>query len=323
THTVRRPPVLEDPRLVPGIVEPQLEREDPKIPSTLPQKPLQPAAPERPASPARSAPSRRRPRQRIAVSTDATAPLLEPLDAPAEPSRPRPIAVVTPPEPEPSRAPTSVGEPHVVPDKPLFEAIKRVIDMGVAAAVLVLGAPLWLLVACAIKLDSRGPVLFKGIVWGKECEPFLYYKFRSMRVDGADDGHRRFIQDYVRSGTGVAHGEKTVFKYVGDPRITRIGRLIRKFSIDEIPQLVNVLRGEMSLVGPRPPLQYEFELYDDEAKKRLSVRPGMTGLQQTYARHSASFAEKVEMDLAYIRDRSLRLDLAILLKTIPAAFKGE
>ncbi|GAC1417836.1 MAG: exopolysaccharide biosynthesis polyprenyl glycosylphosphotransferase [Actinomycetota bacterium] len=211
-----------------------------------------------------------------------------------------------------------------MPSRPLYEITKRLIDIVVSSLVLVLGAPIWLAVAFLIKMDSRGPSLFKGTVWGKDCKPFTYYKFRSMRIDGPDHGHRTFIEQYVKTGEGVAADNgKQVFKFVADSRITSIGRIIRKLSIDEIPQLVNVLKGQMTLVGPRPPLEYEYELYDEWAKQRLAVRPGMTGLQQTYARHSAAFTEKVEMDLAYIRDRSLWLDLTILVKTIPAAFKGE
>jgi len=274
-------------------------------------------------------PAGRRPASEVPMSTEATALVLEPdLAGEPEPAPPvrseRPVPVArtrTAPAPNPAVTPMQIGRPA----KPAYELIKRLIDIAGAAFVLIAGSPLWLLVAMAIKLESHGPALFKGTVWGKDGRAFTYYKFRSMRAEDADDGHRKFIEEYVRRGIhgGVAHEGKQVFKFVRDSRITRIGRLIRKLSIDEIPQLVNVLKGDMSLVGPRPPLGYEFELYDEWAMQRLVVRPGMTGLQQTYARHSASFTEKVEMDLAYIRDRSLWLDLTILLKTIPAAFKGE
>ncbi|MHB8510942.1 MAG: sugar transferase [Actinomycetota bacterium] len=246
------------------------------------------------------------------VSVEATAPVLEP-----EIQKPVPIV-----EPVVASVVAPLGIP--VRSRPVYEALKRIMDILVSLVVLVVGSPLWIAVALLIKLDSRGPALFKGTVWGKDCAPFTYYKFRSMRTDGPDHGHRQFIEQYVKTDGGVAsESGKQVFKFVADSRITRVGKLIRKLSIDEIPQLVNVLKGDMSLVGPRPPLQYEFELYDEWAKQRLAVRPGMTGLQQTYARHSAAFTEKVEMDLAYIRERSLWLDLTILAKTIPAAFKGE
>ncbi|HVL91221.1 MAG TPA: sugar transferase [Actinomycetota bacterium] len=297
-----------------------------------------PAAPARPAGktagPAgqrkktkeSSRATRRRPAPDAPVSADATALVLDPAPEP-EPVRSEPVPVVPVARAKAPSADKTVTPMSVtVRPKPVYEIVKRIVDVIVATLILVVGAPLWLLVTLAIKLESRGPALFKGTVWGKDGVPFTYYKFRSMRVEDADDGHRKFIEEYVKRGIhgGVVSEEgKQVFKFVGDSRITRVGRLIRKLSIDEIPQLVNVLKGDMTLVGPRPPLGYEYELYDEWAMQRLVVRPGMTGLQQTYARHSASFTEKVEMDLAYIRDRSLWLDFTILLKTIPAAFKGE
>jgi lipopolysaccharide/colanic/teichoic acid biosynthesis glycosyltransferase len=175
----------------------------------------------------------------------------------------------------------------------------------------------------AIKLDSPGPALFRNTVIGRNAVPFTYFKFRSMRIDSGDDEHRAFIEKYVRENGGTESDGQMIFKFVGDRRVTRIGRFIRKLSFDEVPQLINVLRGEMSIVGPRPPLRYEYELYDGYAKQRLAVMPGLTGLQQVEARHTASFSDKIEMDLDYIRRRSLWLDISIMLKSIPAALKGE
>lgn len=229
-----------------------------------------------------------------------------------------PAPVEAPPSITPLRALRLSVEP-----RPAYDLIKRAIDVLLAGTVLILGMPIWLCVALAIKLDSNGPVLFKGTVWGKDCKPFRYYKFRSMRSGGSDDAHRQFIENYVTRNEAHEHDGHRSFKFVGDNRITRVGRFIRKVSIDEIPQLFNVLRGEMSIVGPRPPLEYEYELYNDWSKQRLAVLPGLTGYQQVYARHTASFTEKVEMDLAYIRSRSLKLDLRIIVKTVPNAFKGQ
>lgn len=236
----------------------------------------------------------------------------------------RAVSPVPVPHPSPRRGGVAPVRPMPLgrPAKPVFDAVKRAMDVGASLALLVLGIPLWLAVAIAIKLDSPGPVLFRGIVYGKGCRRFTYYKFRSMRTDMSDEEHRRFIERYVREDSNAGGGE-TVCKLTGDPRVTRVGRLIRRLSVDEVPQLINVLRGDMSLVGPRPPLAYEYDLYDDWAKQRLAVRPGVTGLQQVRARHTASFKEKVEMDLSYIRGRSLALDLKILVKTIPAALAGE
>ncbi len=187
--------------------------------------------------------------------------------------------------------------------------LKRAMDISIAGCVLLLGSPLWLLIALAIKLDSRGPVLFKQERLGYQGWPFTLYKFRSM--------HKRADKDLgqLQPRSDVSG---PMFKLKDDPRRTRIGKLLRKTSLDEIPQLLNVLKGEMSLVGPRPPLASEVTQYEEWEKGRLEVRPGMTGLWQVRGRSELDFDEMVLLDLFYIENWSLRLDLQILLQTIPA-----
>lgn len=340
-HLIRRPAALDDPAYVEPDFDPEIdligEEEEPLVPTrrdvpsdvrNLLPEPQNEPEPERVRAPAKST-------KKIPVTTEATARKLDddrytvPTLKHTAPTGPVAVAPEAPPPaattlaPRPSAVSVVMPMPAAVEHKPRYEAVKRLMDIVLATLVLLAGMPLWVLTALLIKLDSPGAVFFKGTVWGKDCKPFTYWKFRSMKTDGGADGHKDFIASYLNDEGISGHNGKTVYKFVGDARITRIGKLIRKFSIDEVPQLMNVIKGDMSLVGPRPPLQYEYELYDDWAKQRLVVRPGLTGLQQTYARHSAAFTEKVEMDLAYIRDRSLMLDLTILLKTIPAAFKGE
>jgi lipopolysaccharide/colanic/teichoic acid biosynthesis glycosyltransferase len=194
----------------------------------------------------------------------------------------------------------------------LYEPIKRVVDVCVACALLVLLSPLLVIAAVAIKVTSRGPVLYRGTVIGRYGEPFTYYKLRTMRVDADDAVHRQFIEGYV-----TAHETtRSLYKLTEDPRVTAVGRILRKTSLDEVAQMINVIRGEMSIVGPRPPVPYEFRLYNDYHKQRLAVLPGITGLAQVRARSRVSFEEMVEMDLEYIRRRSTLHDLLIMLRTV-------
>lgn len=193
----------------------------------------------------------------------------------------------------------------------IYDYTKRALDIALALLFLVVGLPLWLLIAGLVKLDSPGPVFYSAIVHGQGCRPFRYYKFRTMWTGASTSAHEAFASRYIQ-GTHVQG------KLLDDPRITRVGGLLRVWSLDEIPQLVNVLQGDMSLVGPRPALTYEFGHYDARAKRRLAVRPGITGLQQVTSRGRASFRRLVATDLLYIRRRSLALDLTILLRTVPA-----
>ena len=192
--------------------------------------------------------------------------------------------------------------------------VKRLIDVTVAVVGLVLCAPLFLLIALAIRLDSPGPIIFRQTRVGLRGRHFEMYKFRSMHV-GAEE------QQDMLADLNEADGP--IFKIRDDPRLTRVGRILRRLSLDELPQLVNVLRGEMSLVGPRPPIPAEVEKYQEWHKKRLEAPPGMTGLWQVSGRSRLSFDEMVLLDIYYIENWSLWLDFKILMRTIPKVLLGE
>lgn len=199
-------------------------------------------------------------------------------------------------------------------------AIKRGLDIVGSLVGLVLFSPIMLLAAAAIKASSRGPVIFKQIRVGQGGVPFVFYKFRSMRVDAGDDPHRQYVQRFINGAAtevNLGSGDKPIYKLQGDSRVTPIGNWLRKSSIDELPQLVNVLKGEMSLVGPRPPIPYEVEAYRAWHLRRiLEVKPGITGLWQVEGRSAVSFDDMVRLDLKYARHWSLLLDVKIILKTV-------
>jgi len=192
--------------------------------------------------------------------------------------------------------------------------LKRLLDIIVSASMLILLAPLFLVTALAIKLDSPGPVLYSQIRLGKWGRPFRMYKFRSMVVNA--DKLKADLQACNESG-GV------IFKMKRDPRITRVGRIIRKLSIDELPQLVNVLKGEMSLVGPRPALASEVEQYTLDERRRLEVKPGLTCIWQISGRSDLDFQQQVRLDVAYIESQSFWQDVKILFKTVPVVLLGK
>ena len=210
------------------------------------------------------------------------------------------------------------------PRYPAWErTAKRAIDVSVALAVLVLGSPVFALLALLVKLSSPGPVLFRQVRLGKDGTPFPFYKFRSMRHHNDESLHRRFAENFINGNGGDEADGQTVFKMVHDPRVTPIGRFLRRSSLDELPQFWNILRGEMSLVGPRPPIAYELEHYQDWHKDRLKVTPGLTGLWQVSGRSQVGFDEMVMLDLHYISRWSLMLDLKIIARTLPVMIKGE
>lgn len=190
---------------------------------------------------------------------------------------------------------------------------KRIADRFVVVLLSLLCLPLMLIVAALIKLDSRGPVLFKQTRIGKGREPFKMYKFRTM-CNEAEDMLPSMLH-LNEEPTGM------LTKIKDDPRITRLGRILRTTSIDELPQLLNVIKGDMSLVGPRPPMPSEVVLYNDHHMRRLEITPGITGLWQVSGRKNLSFEEMVELDLAYTAKRGPLLDLWILLKTFPEVLK--
>jgi len=191
--------------------------------------------------------------------------------------------------------------------------VKRAIDVGLSYLLLLLTWPLFILIAIIIKLTSEGPVFFKQIRCGQNGRKFTMLKFRTM-VDGAE-GLRAQVE-HLNEMNGP------VFKAKNDPRVTKVGKILRKTSLDELPQLINVLRGEMSLVGPRPPLPSEVEKYEPWQRRKLSMKPGITCLWQVNGRNKIDFEKWMRLDLEYIDNWSLTLDMLILLKTIPAVLKG-
>jgi exopolysaccharide biosynthesis polyprenyl glycosylphosphotransferase len=197
----------------------------------------------------------------------------------------------------------------------IFNKIKHALDALVVLPALVLLLPVFLVIGLAIKLNSPGPVFFKTKMMGKNGKPFTMFKFRSMKPDTSEEPHKHYVSKLINGHIHENSGKGGVFKLTEDHRITSVGRLLRKFSIDELPQLINVLKGEMSLVGPRPCLPYEYEMYKDWHKKRLSVRPGISGVWQVAGRSAVAFEDMVLLDLYYIYNRSLSLDVSILYET--------
>ena len=210
---------------------------------------------------------------------------------------------------------------------PVGSLAKRMVDIGGALFALLLASPILIATAIAVKLSSPGPVIFKQQRLGKRGAPFTFYKFRSMRTGADDSIHRQYVAKLIEGDlSAVNQGDATQphFKIKGDPRVTRVGHFIRRTSIDELPQLFNVLKGDMSLVGPRPPLPYEAEKYKSWHLRRvLEIRPGITGLWQVEGRNKTSFDDMVRLDLRYIRDWSPWLDLRILLKTVLVVLRGD
>ncbi|KID41410.1 multidrug MFS transporter [Levilactobacillus brevis] len=195
----------------------------------------------------------------------------------------------------------------------MYRVVKRVFDFVASLLGLMLLSPVFLIVAIAIKLeDPKGPVFYSQTRLGKQQQPFKMYKFRSMIVN-ADKLLKKLADQNEVDGA--------MFKIKRDPRVTNVGRFIRKYSLDELPQLMNVLLGQMSLVGPRPPLPREVAEYTEYDKQRLFVKPGCTGLWQVTLRNEAEFSEMVQLDLTYIRQRGIWTDFTIIIKTVGVFFK--
>jgi lipopolysaccharide/colanic/teichoic acid biosynthesis glycosyltransferase len=204
----------------------------------------------------------------------------------------------------------------------LLSLRKRALDVILSGALLLVSTPVLIAIAIAIKLTSRGPILFRQERVGCGAVPFTVLKFRTMRHGAPDHVHRMFVTGMITSGVTSLDGAPSggTFKLTGDARITRIGRILRRTSLDELPQLINVLRGDMSLVGPRPPLAYEVDRYESWQRERLSVLPGITGLWQVSGRNRLSYVEMCRLDVDYVRDWSFGRDLAILVRTPWATF---
>jgi lipopolysaccharide/colanic/teichoic acid biosynthesis glycosyltransferase len=197
---------------------------------------------------------------------------------------------------------------------------RRVVDLAVVVmALLVLAIPM-LLIATAIKWGSPGPAFYRQQRIGRGGRPFTMYKFRTMRVGGSDAQHRELIARELRGEDTSVDGS---WKIDCDPRVTRVGSFLRRTSVDELPQLLNVLAGQMSLVGPRPCLDWEAEMFPAKFAERFDVPPGLTGLWQVSGRSTMGTLEMLELDLAYVRSWSFWSDLGILLRTVPALLKGQ
>jgi exopolysaccharide biosynthesis polyprenyl glycosylphosphotransferase len=230
---------------------------------------------------------------------------------------------------------TSPGNPALYPDLAHRDhaqrgalALKRAMDIVGSLLALLLFGPLFLIVALLVKLGSKGPILYKQERLGQFGKPFTFLKFRSMYANNDPAIHREFMKRVISGDhDGESDGddqEQKIYKMTNDPRITRVGRLLRKTSLDELPQFFNVLKGEMSLVGPRPPLAYECREYDIWHRRRvLEVKPGITGLWQIKGRSRVRFDDMVRLDLQYVRTWSLWLDVQILCKTPLAVLLGK
>lgn len=229
---------------------------------------------------------------------------------------------------------TSVEQLGVLPmlrlfREPLSDAarfLKRSSDLVISGIALLVLSPLMVLIAVVIKLESKGPVFFRQERVGMDGRVFLCYKFRSMRADADESVHRDAYMKNIEGSEGANAGDEKapVFgKVKDDPRVTGFGRIIRRTSLDELPQLLNVVSGDMSVVGPRPPIPYEVEQYELWQRKRLDMKPGITGLWQVSGRNRLKFEEMVRIDIFYIENWSLLLDLKIILLTVPAVLRGD
>jgi lipopolysaccharide/colanic/teichoic acid biosynthesis glycosyltransferase len=205
----------------------------------------------------------------------------------------------------------------------LVDASCRTLDVIGSLILLTLLSPLLLVLAIAVKRDSPGPVLFRQRRLGRDLEPFTVNKFRTMHHGAAHDHHREFVLGLIKGDVPQPEAAGSPYKIVGDRRVTRIGRLLRRSSLDELPQLWNVLRGDMSLVGPRPPIPYEVEHYPHHWFARFAVKPGITGLWQVNGRSEVPLEEMVRLDVEYARRRSLWFNLSLLARTLPAVLSGR
>jgi lipopolysaccharide/colanic/teichoic acid biosynthesis glycosyltransferase len=204
----------------------------------------------------------------------------------------------------------------------LAHAVHRSFDLLLAALTLVLLAPLILAIVLLVRADSPGPAFFRQRRVGRGGREFTMLKFRTMRADADVARHRDYVHSLIRDG-GAAARANGLYKLAVDDRITRLGRLMRKLSLDELPQLWNVVRGDMSIVGPRPVIAYEVDSYPDWWFERFDVKPGITGLWQVSGRSERTYEEMVRLDIDYARRQSLRGDVAIVLKTVVVVLKGK
>ena len=196
-----------------------------------------------------------------------------------------------------------------------YKMVKRIMDIVLSLIALVLLSPIFLIIALAIKLESKGPVFFKHTRIGKNGKIIKIYKFRSM-VENAEDLIKKFTPEQMKE-------YKENYKLTNDPRITKVGKVLRKTSLDELPQLINIIKGELSIIGPRPVVQEELEKYGQNAQKFLSVTPGLTGYWAANGRSCTSYEQRMEMELFYVDNLSFKMDMKVFFKTIGAVIKRE
>jgi lipopolysaccharide/colanic/teichoic acid biosynthesis glycosyltransferase len=216
-----------------------------------------------------------------------------------------------------------VHRPRVVLRRKEYEIVKRLLDLTLSLLALPIVLPAMLICAAAIALDSPGPILFVQNRVGKGGRRFRLYKFRTMYQDCDTTGHCAFMKAFVHGSVDEKSAGNGVYKPFSERQITRVGRILRKTSLDELPQLINVFKGEMSLVGPRPNVPWEVEEYRGWHKERLEVLPGITGLAQINGRSSNTFDKIVQYDIEYIENRSLKLDLQVLLWTVTSVLAAK
>jgi lipopolysaccharide/colanic/teichoic acid biosynthesis glycosyltransferase len=208
---------------------------------------------------------------------------------------------------------------HTAAASTSYRLVKRGLDVAVASLGLLLLLPLLVLGFLIVRFSSKGPALFRQTRVGTGGRAFVMLKFRTMRRASSDEIHRAYVQALLRGEAQTVGG---LYKLGDDARITRVGGVMRKLSVDELPQLLNVLRGDMSLVGPRPALPWEVELFPDWSRARFQVPPGITGLWQVSGRNRLTMLEGLRLDLEYVQRRSIWLDVRILVRTVPALLRG-
>lgn len=218
--------------------------------------------------------------------------------------------------------------PRIRPQEPASESRVhefscRAMDVILVVPLMVLLSPLMLVIALIVKLDSRGPAIFRQERYGQSMGVFTLHKFRTMTMGASSEAHRAYVAAFIAGHQSECDGQGPRFKLANDVRVTRFGRFLRKTSLDELPQLWNVLRGEMSLVGPRPALDYEVANYEADWFRRFAVKPGMTGLWQVSGRSNLTHDEMIALDLSYVDRRSVPMNLSILLRTIPVMLDLE
>jgi lipopolysaccharide/colanic/teichoic acid biosynthesis glycosyltransferase len=200
---------------------------------------------------------------------------------------------------------------------------KRVFDLVVASCLVGLLIPILVIVWLLVRTTSPGKGMFRQTRIGRYGRPFVMYKFRTMRADSGDDIHREYVRRLLTEDNPPPGGARGLYKLESDPRVTKVGRLLRRTSLDELPQLLNVVKGDMSLVGPRPALPYEAELFSTTHRARFLVAPGVTGLWQICGRSKLPMQTGLDLDIEYVQRRTFWLDLKILLKTVPAVFTAD